>query len=175
MATQFTVSENEKEDGTSRSSGGLILLGTRYLGATSLLAGLAAALVSLVLDYFLLRTERWAPMGASLISNVLFGTLVTVLVFKLLQHQQQRQEQVLQRLETINEMNHHIRNALQVISFNVKPTLVNKDDLAEINQAVNRIQWALREILPKLEPRFTPFEGSARQQQDNQERPPQSK
>ena len=62
-------------------------------------------------------------------------------------------------LETIDEMNHHIRNALQVISFNSQAT--GEAKLAEIDQAVERIHWAISEILPKVEPEFTGFEGPA--------------
>jgi hypothetical protein len=35
-----------------------------------------------------------------------------VLVFRLLQYERDRREQVRQRLEIIAEMNHHVRNAL---------------------------------------------------------------
>ncbi len=52
-----------------------------------------------------------------------------------------------QRLETIALLNHHIRNGLQAI--------VNWSGSNEsahvINDAVDRIQWVLMEVLPGLE------------------------
>ena len=75
---------------------------------------------------------------------------------------------------TVAECEKIIFKALQVIAFNARPATRNDTELAEINQAVNRIQWALREIVPKLEPQFTPFEGSARLQQESKGTPPDS-
>jgi two-component sensor histidine kinase len=54
-----------------------------------------------------------------------------------------------QRLEVIAEMNHHVRNALQVISLSTYSSADQKQ-LAAIKESVNRIQWALREVLPKM-------------------------
>jgi signal transduction histidine kinase len=54
-----------------------------------------------------------------------------------------------QRVEVIANMNHHVRNALQVIEFNSYSTS-DQEKLGAIRSSVNRIQWALRELLPKL-------------------------
>jgi len=54
-----------------------------------------------------------------------------------------------QRVEVIANMNHHVRNALQVIEFNSYST-ADQQKLEAIKSSVNRIQWALRELLPKL-------------------------
>jgi hypothetical protein len=43
-------------------------------------------------------------------------------------------------------MNHHIRNALQVISAVASGDLTEKP--ARVQEAVRRIEWALREVLP---------------------------
>ena len=43
-------------------------------------------------------------------------------------------------------MNHHVRNALQAISY--VPYAEQAKQILLIQQSVNRIQWALREILP---------------------------
>ena len=54
-----------------------------------------------------------------------------------------------QRVEVIANMNHHLRNALQVIEFNSYSTS-DQEKLGAVKSSVNRIQWALRELLPKL-------------------------
>jgi len=52
-----------------------------------------------------------------------------------------------QRLRTISEMNHHIRNSLQVITY-ATATQSNSESMEMIRSSVERIEWALREVLP---------------------------
>jgi hypothetical protein len=52
-----------------------------------------------------------------------------------------------ERLKTIELMNHHVRNAMQVIVGSVY-VHGHAQQLAEIQNSVKRIDWALREILP---------------------------
>ncbi len=126
--------------------------------------GLAALVVAvtIALDWFLLRQERWKPMATATISDVLLGAVAFVLLLFLLRAARERHKRIVQRLETIDEMNHHIRNALQVIAFNVRPNTRSQAELGEITQAVNRIHWTLREILPKVEPEYEPLDGPIR-------------
>jgi len=81
------------------------------------------------------------------LSSVLVGLVAAALVYALSTREQHRQEHVECRLRVIAEMNHHIRNALQVITFYSR-----KGEKQEVGivEAVERIQWALREILPQL-------------------------
>lgn len=81
------------------------------------------------------------------LSSLLVGLVAAVLVYVLSARERQRQEHVECRLHVIAEMNHHIRNALQVITFYSR-----KGEKQEVGivEAVERIQWALREILPQL-------------------------
>lgn len=167
MSLPVSVPSKSKDDKFASNFPGLLvpMAGKRLVLLAAAVGGAAFVLTTL-LDWFLLRMEKWRALSTSTISNAIFAVVVTVLLWEILRYNRQRQAQVLHRLETINEMNHHIRNALQVISFNVRPSAHDAEELAEINQAVTRVQWALREILPKLEPQFTPFEGSARKQQE---------
>lgn len=59
----------------------------------------------------------------------------------------ERRENVALRLRTIADMNHHIRNALQTIQLSAYSTK-DQQAIGEISEAVERIQWALREVLP---------------------------
>lgn len=52
-----------------------------------------------------------------------------------------------EKVRTIELLNHHVRNALQVITYSIYRQ-GNTGQIAEIQDAVNRIDWALREILP---------------------------
>jgi hypothetical protein len=82
-----------------------------------------------------------------LLSNLLVGLVAAALVYVLSVRERQRQAYVDCRLRVIAEMNHHIRNALQVISFYSRSGEKQNVGIAE---AVERIQWALREVLPQM-------------------------
>lgn len=119
------------------------------LAVISLLFALFVFCVGLALDYLLL-VHRDSPVATVEVSDALAGLLAGVLFYKILDAGRRRRKLVLQRLETIDQMNHHIRNALQVISFSVHANQEHAQEVANIDRAVNRIQWALREILPKM-------------------------
>jgi hypothetical protein len=121
-------------------------------GKLMLLAGvLAAVIVFLVgagLDWFVLHENESRTIAIS-VSDSLAAVIAGILVYRLLQYERDRREQLRQRLEIIAEMNHHVRNALQVISFSGY-SADSEQQLERIREGVNRIQWALKEVLPKL-------------------------
>jgi hypothetical protein len=121
----------------------------RRLAVISLLFALFVFCSSLALDYLLL-VHRDSPLATVEVSDALAALLAGVLFYKILDAGRRRRKLILQRLETIDQMNHHIRNALQVISFTVHANQEHAQEVANIDRAVNRIQWALREILPKM-------------------------
>jgi hypothetical protein len=62
-----------------------------------------------------------------------------------------QQRLTLTRVQVIAEMYHHIRNALAPISLSVD-TIENQQLIRLIADGVDRIDWALREILPREVP-----------------------
>ncbi len=141
----------------------LLSLQIRRIRLAVLVFAAAFFLLGLFFDWLLIHARGISQIQAAAIIDAFFAAVVAALIYRVLSHDRERRIKVLERLETINEMNHHIRNALQVISFNAH-VKSNDFELAEIKRAMNRIQWALREILPKVEPEFSSFEGSARDQ-----------
>ena len=91
---------------------------------------------------------------ATIIDDLLLAFVVAVLVVSL-EAQHQREQQLQQeRIRMILGMNHHIRNALQAIVY---VTADLKGEHATIVQeATDRIEWALREILPGEQSQPTP-------------------
>ena len=83
------------------------------------------------------------------VSDLLIGLVAAVLVFIIGLHHAQRDRFVAARLRTITEMNHHIRNALQVITFQARRS-GNESEIRAMQDAVDRITWALREVLPQI-------------------------
>lgn len=154
---------------TSGSEGPLPSLVPFRLRRIRLVATAIGAVFFLIvfsIDWLLINAHLVSQAVAALILDGAFALVVSVLLYKVLAYDRERRIKVVERLETIHQMNHHIRNALQVISFNAQER-TSRDGLEEIDRAMNRIQWALREILPKVEPEFKSFEGSARQSQDS--------
>ena len=73
-------------------------------------------------------------------------------------------------MKTIAELNHHIRNALQVIRFLGGQQRQGLDamQLQLINDSVDRIEWALREVLAAVSTRMPgdyPARGAAQNRQ----------
>lgn len=52
------------------------------------------------------------------------------------------------RLQVIQLMNHHVRDALNEISLSTS-AIENRESINAIGEGVERIDWALREILPR--------------------------
>ncbi len=89
--------------------------------------------------------ERWLAEAFS-------ALIVTCLVAKLTQMAREQYRAAIARMQVIDEMNHHIRNALAPIALAVD-AIENQHLIRIISDGVDRIDWALREILP----RETPF------------------
>jgi signal transduction histidine kinase len=118
----------------------------RRLIVISVLFALVVFAISLVIDYILLANHD-SPFSTIEISDILAAALAGVLFFKILQAQRKEHQHLMRRLEIISDMNHHIRNALQVIKLSKQE---QSKEVINIDDAVDRIQWALKEILPKM-------------------------
>ncbi len=95
----------------------------------------------------LLVKEGVRRLDVMALSNGLTGLAVGLLYLQLSRIEQERRAMVQQRLRTIAEMNHHIRNALQIIAY-ASATADNTQSVELIRTSVERIEWALREVLP---------------------------
>ncbi len=82
-----------------------------------------------------------------LTSNLLTGIVAGFLFFSLTNNERLRRNTLRERLRTIAEMNHHIRNSLQVITY-ATATQKSNESVEMIRSSVERIEWALREVLP---------------------------
>jgi hypothetical protein len=80
----------------------------------------------------------------ALMDDLLIGILAGVGVFAYERHQHKL---VLEKMRVIAEMNHHVRNALQPILYS--PFLKEQaEQIRIIQEGIQRIEWALREVLP---------------------------
>jgi len=107
------------------------------------LAGFAIYSLGWLLDRVLLRSGLNSRTVA--IDDLLIAVLVGLLV---LFYEERRRRALIQKLQTIELMNHHVRNALQVISCaQHTPDLQRQVEI--VGESVQRIEWALKEVLPK--------------------------
>lgn len=83
-----------------------------------------------------------------LLAESLSAFIVTGLIAKLAHITLQQHRLTVARMQVIAEMNHHIRNALTPISLSAHVT-DNQQLIRAISDGVDRIDWALREILPR--------------------------
>jgi hypothetical protein len=87
------------------------------------------------------HTMGW---GIAMIDDALVGLAGGLLV---LLYEQRQRRNIIKKLEVIRQMNHHVRNSLQVISL--AASVPQPEQTRELLQgAVERIEWALREVLP---------------------------
>jgi hypothetical protein len=119
--------------------------------ATKLLFCLAvggtAGSIGLVLDILLL--SRGMPkLGILLLSNLITGALAGTLLLHRKICQLEKRRVIKDRLSTISDMNHHVRNALAVVAY-YGTEGANSTRAELVAQAVKRIEWALREVLPR--------------------------
>lgn len=87
--------------------------------------------------------QRGVTRASVYTDDLVLGVLAGLLVFA---YEHRRSRELRQKLAVISAMNHHVRNALQTISY--VPYTEQAKQMLLIQQSVNRIQWALNEILP---------------------------
>lgn len=113
----------------------------------SLITLVCVTVAGLIADQFL-RREGISRRDLLFLSDILVGLVAASLVFVLSMYQRHKARIIEDRLRVIAEMNHHIRNALQVIAYHAWAR--SEQEIASMKQAVSRITWALQEILPQL-------------------------
>jgi signal transduction histidine kinase len=86
-----------------------------------------------------------------LLAEGLSALIVGCLIAKLANINRRQRRLTMARMQVIAEMNHHIRNALTSISLSVYVT-ENQQLIRVISEGVERIDWALREVLPREVP-----------------------
>jgi hypothetical protein len=107
----------------------------------SFLLGFGLFLLGAVLQIVL---ERRGTTRASMYADdLVLGLMAGLMAFA---YEHRRSRELRQKLAVISAMNHHVRNALQTIAY--VPYTEQAKQMLLIQQSVNRIQWALNEILP---------------------------
>ena len=84
-----------------------------------------------------------------MLAGAALALAVGLLVFQILTDVQQRYQTMLDRLRRIVELNHHIRNALQIIAYHNVPERSDRA-IHQVNSELLRIESVLREVSAAL-------------------------
>lgn len=117
------------------------------LGLGFLISALFITAVGLIFDRLMLR-EGISRLDVLTVSNLLTGIVAAGLFLQIKLRAAEKQRLLEQRLEKLAEMNHHVRNALQVLAYYASMT---EDSRASklIKESIQRIEWTLIEVLPR--------------------------
>jgi len=108
----------------------------------SVLAGLGIFFLGSLTDFWMHQHAERPLIEIMAEAFIAVGVGLLVLLYE-----RRRRQNIIRKLEVIRLMNHHVRNSLQVISFAASSP--NRQERAkEIQAAMERIEWALREVLP---------------------------
>jgi hypothetical protein len=115
------------------------------------LAGLATGAVIFlsggVLDWFVRR--QYLLRISLMLAGAAVALAVGLLVFQILTEVRERYQAMVDRLLRIVELNHHIRNALQVIAYYNVPERPERA-VQQVNAEIVRIESVLREVSAAL-------------------------
>ncbi len=124
---------------------------TRRSGLLTAVIVVVVFAVNLIQDIFL-STEGFSRWGIVVLSDIITGAIAGALFYQFVKNEKNRRELIRERMRTIAELNHHIRNALQVIKFwgsQHQNCSLDEMQIRLMKDSVERIEWALREVLPK--------------------------
>jgi hypothetical protein len=124
---------------------------TRRSGLLTTLIALFVFAINLLQDVFLAE-EGFSRWGIVVLSDIITGAIAGALFYQFAKNEKIRRELIRERMRTIAELNHHIRNALQVIKFwgaQHQNCTLDEMQIRLMKDSVDRIEWALREVLPR--------------------------
>ena len=113
----------------------------RVAALRSILAGFGIFFFGSLSDVWL--QQHASSLSIAMMDDALVGVGVGLLVFL---YERRQRHNLIRKLEVIRMMNHHVRNSLQVISL--ASGAQHEDHANKVQDAVERIEWALREVLP---------------------------
>jgi hypothetical protein len=117
--------------------------------AAALVIGVITTLLGIGVDRML---HQQRPL---LTSDVLEGAAAALLSGVALLRFQRRKRDLLARIQAVEDVNHHVRNALTAVMYS---TVLTQDPVlnAIVQDANERIDWTLREVLPRTVASFHP-------------------
>ena len=107
--------------------------------------GLAVFGSAMLMDKLFSRRDR---PKLTMAWNATAGFVAGWFAMKSFDRERERRRNIAERLKMIGDLNHHVRNALQSIQLSAYSTQ-DQAIIASVGDSVQRIEWALREIVPE--------------------------
>jgi signal transduction histidine kinase len=137
-----TISPNDRASESAPLPSNLLIL------RNALSLALLVFLVSIGAQWLVYQELLHDPGGMRIVSPLIAAVVTGVLAMRLQAIARERRVQSLRRYQIIADMNHHVRNALEVISMETYVSALKEAE--HMREALNRIDWALKEVLPGL-------------------------
>jgi hypothetical protein len=118
-----------------------------YIVATALAAVIVAGAGALFSRWLAIR---FYPSVGGLVHGAFMLLVVGGLIYTLLRYTNDRRAIDIERFRTVAECNHHIRNALQVLSLSARVQQGPGEASRHTADSVHRIELTLAEVLPKV-------------------------
>lgn len=113
----------------------------------ALVSAVIVALAKMAAASFLLH-DPWRHEGLVIVDGALSGTLAGALVWIVLGLVRGRRRRLIEYIRRVADLNHHIRNALQILVYQASLTKTDPEQLEQVESAVRRVDAALHEIFP---------------------------
>lgn len=114
-------------------------------------AACCLALISFLLTqglhWLLFPLDNMDQLLRRMAADALAAIVIGVLAYRVFRNLNERRRALYERLELIAELNHHIRNALQVIQLSAMTTQ-NEQAIEQIDESVRRVSSVLHELVP---------------------------
>lgn len=106
---------------------------------------------------WLLFHDAYRHEGLIFTDGIISGLLAGALVALLLGLVRARRRRLIDYVRRVAELNHHVRNSLQVIVYHAALANIPAEDVVQIEQAVKRVDAALNEVFPIIGQRGADF------------------
>jgi hypothetical protein len=114
----------------------------RSAASSSLLVALAVGVLTFFSDVVLLSVTY--SITLLVVDSILLGAMAGVVAWM---YEQRHKRITAHKLEVVAQMNHLVRNDLEIIQYSAYATQ-NQEHIHRIDECLRRIDWALREVLP---------------------------
>ena len=114
---------------------------------------LAIAVIASTIEYILhIAIFTYVPHEGvgRLLDSLTIGLVIAIITIIEIKAVQQRRNKVMDDMRVVRELNHHVRNALQIISYAARVP-ETKQQVAIIDESIARIDSTLKELFPTID------------------------
>ena len=114
---------------------------------------LAIAAIATALEYLShVAIVSYVPHAglARLLDSITIGIAIAIITSIEVKAVQQRRRKVMDDMRVVRELNHHVRNALQIISYAARVS-ETRQQVTIIDESIARIDSTLKELFPAID------------------------